>query len=285
MIKETWQNDFENKLNSNEKPIIARFNRYYYTEYNKILERALAQGMLFSSDMTDIFKEDDLILMYARLYEDIGLSFANWYARNFDKYITKGVNPNEFEMSWTVYFRQIGERVGAERVTLVQGTAKRNLSKIVRSLSADEVYQTSGQDVKARMLRRKFKQYSVYQSQRLVRTESTNAANYGTMKSAETIFPNTQMKKEWISARDERTRASHLSANGQIVDFNSDFIVQGESLDHPGDSSGSASNVVNCRCSVAPFPVENAQAITDLIGISGILTNIGLNEAITQITE
>jgi len=34
------------------------------------------------------------------------------------------------------------------------------------------------------------------------------------------------------------------------------FIVDGESLDYPGDPSGSAANVINCRCGVSYLVVD-----------------------------
>lgn len=60
--------------------------------------------------------------------------------------------------------------------------------------------------------------------------------------------------KEWLAVGDEKTRADHSSADGQIVPAESTFIVGGESMDHPGDSSASARQVVNCRCSMRMIP-------------------------------
>lgn len=66
-------------------------------------------------------------------------------------------------------------------------------------------------------------------------------------------------KKEWLSSRDRAVRGSnagdkydHLSADGQVVDKNGYFTVSGEQLDRPGDPSGSAGNIINCRCVALP---------------------------------
>jgi uncharacterized protein with gpF-like domain len=107
------------------------------------------------------------------------------------------------------------------------------------------------------------------QAIRLIRTEGTNIANYATMQSAQSIFPASQLKKEWIASFDDRTRDAHAEADGQIVMQSDPFLVGGEQLLYPGDPAGSSENVINCRCSVAPFPVENAEA-------DGIIENIGL---------
>ena len=56
------------------------------------------------------------------------------------------------------------------------------------------------------------------------------------------------MQKQWRASIDASTRETHGEADGQIVDLDKPFIVQGENLMYPGDPAGSASNVINCRC-------------------------------------
>ena len=62
--------------------------------------------------------------------------------------------------------------------------------------------------------------------------------------------------KEWITMGDEKVRSSHASANGQVVPAEASFDVGGEAMDHPGDSSGSAGNVINCRCKMRMIPTS-----------------------------
>jgi len=62
--------------------------------------------------------------------------------------------------------------------------------------------------------------------------------------------------KRWLSALDERTRTppdsnfDHLGAHGETVALDEMFVRTGESIERPGGESGSAGNVVNCRCSL-----------------------------------
>jgi len=259
--KDNWQNAFERTLENAERASVRDFTNYYKTESDKAIAVALQKGSLTEQDLLGVFTRDGFAKRYEGLYERIGMTFANWYAKNFDKYLKKGVSSNQFQEPWRAAFRNEGILVGAQRVSLVQGTAKKTLIKVYRQLSSDPIFQDSGDVVKAKMLRQQFDKYNKYQAERLVRTEATNAANAATMQSAKDIFPGADMQKEWIAASDERTRAAHREANGQIVDFNKPFIVKGEELMRPGDPRGSASNVVNCRCSMAPFPKENAQTI------------------------
>ena len=82
----------------------------------------------------------------------------------------------------------------------------------------------------------------------IARTETHSAGNYGALKSADEV--GLPMVKEWISDNTPgRTREDHLDADGQTVPKDEPFIVGGESLMFPGDPAGSASQIINCRCS------------------------------------
>lgn len=117
-----------------------------------------------------------------------------------------------------------------------------------------------------RILRQKFNGLSKTNAQRIIRTESTLAANYATQQTAIDIFGINNLEKEWFAAIDERTRPAHAAADGQIVDANRPFIVNGEELMMPGDVSGSPGNVINCRCSSASFPKAEPETIqSDLL--------------------
>ena len=89
------------------------------------------------------------------------------------------------------------------------------------------------------------------ESIRIARTETTrveNSAKQDVGEHGEKL--GFKMKKQWISTGDSRTRPEHGEADGQIVDIDAPFIVEGERLMYPGDESGSAWNVINCRCTM-----------------------------------
>lgn len=96
------------------------------------------------------------------------------------------------------------------------------------------------------------------QAARIVRTEVTRAANTGAMAAGETF--EYEQQKEWIAARDLRTRgrnpedhASHVGLDGQVVDYDQPFTDprNGDKLMFPGDPKASAASTIQCRCSVA----------------------------------
>ena len=59
-----------------------------------------------------------------------------------------------------------------------------------------------------------------------------------------------RQEKTWVTMGDRRVRSWHEAANFQTVPVNEPFIVDGERLMHPGDTSLGASvrNIARCRC-------------------------------------
>tara|TARA_R110000823_G_scaffold309869_1_gene434403 strand:- start:2357 stop:3964 length:1608 start_codon:yes stop_codon:yes gene_type:complete len=267
-----WQTDFEKELDKAERRQLSSVKSYYKNEYAKGINSFLAEGQ---TNFQLLFQESDLSKIYRNLYTDIGLQFAKWYAKSYDKYLQKGENPLKYATQWENTFASFGSAVGAQRVTLVSGTAKQTLIKITQNLMRDPDFMSVGNAEKGRILKSQFNKYSSYQAERLVRTEATNAANFATMESATTIFPGAKMQKEWIASFDDRTRDTHAEVGAsEPIPYNDAFMVGGNFLMYPGDPSGPAAEVVNCRCSVAPFPVTGAQTVGEITDI-----NFGLGGA------
>lgn len=59
-----------------------------------------------------------------------------------------------------------------------------------------------------------------------------------------------ELEKVWISTIDSRTRDTHFAADGQRTPLKGKFTVGGVQLDRPGDPTGPAREVRNCRCRV-----------------------------------
>lgn len=267
--KDKWQSAFEKQLDIAEKKQIAKVKRYYKREYYKGVESFVSDGQ---TNFQLLFDNKDLLKIYRDLYTDIGMRFAKWYVNNFRKFITKAVDTSAFDDIWANAFASFGSAIGAQRVTLVNGTAKKTLIDLTERLMKDPEFMTLGAVEKGRILRNQFNQYSQWQAERLVRTEATAAANFAQSQAAQTIFSPEQMQKEWIASFDDRVRDTHAQADGQIVMANNTFLVGGQPMMFPGDPAGGAAETINCRCSVAYFPIEGAETISDI-------TTIGLGVA------
>jgi hypothetical protein len=81
------------------------------------------------------------------------------------------------------------------------------------------------------------------------RTTVVGASNAGSYAQASLIADDT-MTKQWLATDDQRTRPDHFHADGQIVAMTGVFTVGGWSLAYPGDPTGPAGEVINCRCTL-----------------------------------
>jgi hypothetical protein len=275
--KENYTAKFSEQLTKAERSSVKDFYKFYNDQYDQASAMFIRQGALSATDVSVFFKENDLINMYTEMYSKIGLHFALWYYKNVDKLLNKASDLDNLMSIWAKSFAFVGQQVGAQRVTLVSGTAKNTLIAVTQKLMSDPAFMNQGEKVKAKMLKTQFNRYSTYQAKRLVRTEATNAANYATIVSAQSVFDGRDLMKTWHTSIDGRERASHGAANGQTVPNAGKFSVQGQFLKWAGDPAGSASNVINCRCGVSVFPKPNAQTTGENI------TDIGFGVAQAQV--
>jgi uncharacterized protein with gpF-like domain len=84
------------------------------------------------------------------------------------------------------------------------------------------------------------------------RTETIGALNSGRSDAFRALAGETGrgFEKVWISTVDDRTRETHVDADGQRVPVDQPFVVGGFELDYPGDPDGPAEEVIQCRCTM-----------------------------------
>lgn len=288
--QDNWPDEFENELSKAERTSIKDFTEFYKAEYNDAIDLYLKIKSMTIATAQQFFQDSKYVGMYEGMYSKIGLQFANWYSRNVEKYMPKA-DASNMQSIWANAFAFMGNQVAGQRVTMVSSTAQATLTNTLRQFMSDPIFMSAGEKVQAKMLRQKFDYLADYQARRIVRTEATNAANYATEQAAVNLFPGADMTKTWKSGYDARVRDAHRAANNQVVPFNGKFSVGGESLQRPGDPNGSASNVINCRCSMIVLPKAGANTIgpriTDLgfgIAQATIVDAINSAEIITGAT-
>lgn len=69
--------------------------------------------------------------------------------------------------------------------------------------------------------------------------------------------------KVWLATEDARTRPTHRAADGQRTLVSEPFRVGGASLQFPGDPTGPAQEVINCRCTFLPVVLGEELDWTD----------------------
>ena len=86
---------------------------------------------------------------------------------------------------------------------------------------------------------------------RTARTAVTGAQNAGRMDSyAAAEKMGIKLKKQWLATLDGKTRHAHAMLDGQTVDIDKPFKVDGNEIMFPGDTSAPGYLVYNCRCTV-----------------------------------
>lgn len=83
------------------------------------------------------------------------------------------------------------------------------------------------------------------------RTAMTGAQNSGRqfrLEEAKALGIN--VKKEWMATLDAHTRMTHRKLDGQKVDLDKSFEINGLSIRFPGDPLAAAALVYNCRCTM-----------------------------------
>lgn len=154
------------------------------------------------------------------------------------------VTKAEAEDAFALYEQEFMEAFGAAKIQRVTGTTKQQVAQLIDRGRANG---DSVDDI-AKRIRERVPVLAGVRANVIARTETHTAGNFAANKQAkDTGLP---MRKEWIAADDERTRMAHDRADGQTTSMDGVFNVNGESLEYPGDASGSAANVINCRCAL-----------------------------------
>lgn len=103
---------------------------------------------------------------------------------------------------------------------------------------------------------------------RYARTATTGAQNAGrmeTMHRAQGMGIN--IRKQWLATLDARTRDSHQAMDGKTVDVDDKFP---NGLMYPGDPSGPAAEVYNCRCTLVyvypDYPTDAGKRLDNVTG-------------------
>jgi HK97 family phage portal protein len=178
--------------------------------------------------------------------------------------IASGVTTKASDTVYNEYFNKWIEEHGLEKAKEINETTKDGLLGKLQSVFSSSVADGDGLGAMIDKLTTAcdgvYDNMSTTRAELIARTESASTVNAGTFI---TYFAEGVQKKEWLSVRDGRTRKisegdefDHAAMDGKIVDIDKPFVVPGkkadESLMYPGDPNGSAGNVCNDRCSMAP---------------------------------
>ena len=203
----------QDKMNELVRQVIMKT----YAENNKYIRRAL-----YDVINTDIINTKDTL-------KDEGIKPIEF---KFD--VAKIVNSDMSGLQWT-------ERQGMSR----DYTIKKVQESITAGMNKGSRYSDIAKDISKRL------DVSEYKSLRIVRTESHRCLNESRFESYEELKEaGFDVQKKWVSSRDERVRSSHSDLDGQIVDVDEPFEINGYEAMYPG-GFGVPELDINCRCTTS----------------------------------
>ena len=126
-------------------------------------------------------------------------------------------------------------------------------SQVSRGISTGMSYQQIAQQISQRMIGTYNNPGgSLYYAMRIARTEGHRIQVQGAMDACfKAKEKGADVVKQWDATLDSRTRESHQAVDGEIRELDEKFS---NGLMFPGDPSGGAAEVCNCRCALLQMP-------------------------------
>lgn len=91
----------------------------------------------------------------------------------------------------------------------------------------------------------------------IARTEVISAYNGSNSLIANSLPDEVVNGKEWLAEVDNKTRETHVEADGQQVAKADDFTVGGYDMRYPGDENAPGEETINCRCTTVLLTPED----------------------------
>lgn len=189
------------------------------------------------------------------LYKSVGTLAAismNGIIRSWDQKKAGGLSAAFGRaLNWGRLIQGIFQLFGAEKVTSIDDTTK---EFIKRQLQRAEDDQLTYKELSDNLLS---SDIPLNRSRLIARTETVGATGIGRQQAAKES--KVLMVKVWSNSGDRRVRETHEDAprgvGGESVGLDEPFS---NGLQQPGDPSGAASQVCNCRCVLLYYPVRDA---------------------------
>lgn len=204
-----------------------------------------------SGQAADAYERGGLIAaldLVSRFEAPIQIHLVNHLTQTYTRFADETVGTLDPALGRSANFVIAAQRYvrtyGAAKVKNISDTTRHQIRHVIEHALADGL---SVPDIQRRIVEKTGGQIARTRARTIAQTEVHAAACAGSHTAIESL--QRPYRKEWIAATQPgRTRPWHLVANGQMVDGNEPFMVDGEALRYPGDPMGSARNIINCRC-------------------------------------
>lgn len=243
-----------------EQEVATRVNGLFRAERDLVVERWRGSGSMTSVESAVRSHQPAWVALLTATYLEAGRHFAEREHARLAPKARKDFDPQAIAIEWA-------ERHAANRVVNIADTTIEELAAIIsRGLTPDP---STGHrltiDEIARELADTYDTWAFtgpgpaqtidQRAMTIARTELGTAMNHGhdigARQAAEEY--GLELEKGWASAGDDRVRASHAELHGVFVSMDEPFA---NGLMYPGDPSGPAEEVVNCRCVLVHQPAR-----------------------------
>tara|TARA_R100001530_G_scaffold62078_1_gene44698 strand:- start:1019 stop:2089 length:1071 start_codon:yes stop_codon:yes gene_type:complete len=287
--------NFVKNVVASEKKNYSIAYKFYIEQYKKGIKMFQEEPSASNANLNSLFTETLVNTMFVDIWSSTGFKFYFWYKNYFGdkkknmtiKEITQSFynegnatppEPFKPDAVHVATARNLASTINqnirnyvlgrenylalAGKITGVSGVATETLKKVLSKYIYDTNFMSLGEAAKVRVLEKELKFKARWMAKRIVRTETTAAANFGISLSAKDAFGSDGYVKGWVATDDGRTRSTHTRAWRQYrktpIPVDNLFIVGGSLLKFPGDSSQGAvaAETVNCRCVSIPFNKE-----------------------------
>lgn len=230
-----------------------KLHRYYEKKaYAKLIKdfRAIIDKIDFNNIFVD---KEDISKTLLRIYVDTGIDYGKLVNKDIagEK---KSVPFQLFNQRFIKYVTDYFKKEGLSLVKTITDTLISDIAKVVAS--ANEIGKTQREITDIIKKTVNSKDFYRWQALRIARTESLFAMNAAKVTSFETST--IKMSKVWVQGGSRHRRAEHTMMNGTSVSSDQYFTLpNGEKCLYPGDKSLSASQVINCSCTIAYKPMRD----------------------------
>jgi HK97 family phage portal protein len=236
-----------------EAELTRRDAMWYKVARERFAEDAKFVARAFRTQGRNPATLDRILREIVAAYEEDGMLYEGW-VRAFREVMGRGLVAGAQRVagvgaSWTIQSPEVLAAIEVGTRTLAGFVGEDTARSITAAMRAAEVGGFSVAET-ARLI-----QATVYGDQitdtratRIARTENAKATNLGAWGQANEMGIYT--RKEWIAFGDAKTREAHVAAMGQgVVPIDFGYVGEsGATLQYPGDPSGDAADVINCRC-------------------------------------
>lgn len=247
-IKEVERSNKDNWIflhSSYERKSFKVFKSALKVQINPVVKYLKTYGVPSNGLIDLLITKLPMEIAYKEVYLSIGVKHAGATYRQINAIGRAMKSANFFSETWRKLMESFFYSYSSERISEVTDTTRERIKNLLANNSNLPISQ------QASLL--ESEDFTRARALTIARTESTAAANYGASIGNESADYETN--KQWLSILDSNTRPDHITADGQTVPNDENFIVGGYECRFPGDLTLPAKECINCRCSVMYVPI------------------------------